>query len=204
MVLHGLGGMGKSQLALEYAHAHQEEYSSIWWISVPNISQDIVAIAQDLVQHHAQHMAKTAQPDYHRIAITLGLPTHAVTETGRINASSKTIDDVISAVKRWLSAKDNKRWLMIMDNHDDLQVDVGKYLPSSSSGRILITSRVSDSARLGDSLELGGIREEDAIEILRKSARRDQASFETRESIHVDLTIDSTGLSIGPQSGIPL
>ena len=29
---HGLGGVGKSQLALEYAHRHNTDYDLIWWI----------------------------------------------------------------------------------------------------------------------------------------------------------------------------
>ena len=30
--LYGLGGVGKTQLALEYAHRYASEYSIIWWI----------------------------------------------------------------------------------------------------------------------------------------------------------------------------
>ena len=32
MVIHGLGGVGKTQLVLEYAHWHAAEYELIWWI----------------------------------------------------------------------------------------------------------------------------------------------------------------------------
>jgi hypothetical protein len=182
MVLYGLGGMGKTELALQYAYQHLKEYTSVWWISVPAISQGFVGIAQALVQHHAQRVARTGQPDYSRIASMLGLPLDTVTENGQFKASEEAVAGVVEAVKGWLAADDNKRWLMIMDNHDDLEVDVEEYLPAGMTGSILITSRAPDSARLGTgSLEVEGIREEDAIEILRKSARKDTASFENRK-----------------------
>jgi hypothetical protein len=100
MILHGFGGMGKSQLALEYAHAHQGEYTSVWWVNVPNMSKDFVSIAQELVEHHGQCISKTARPDYRRIAISLGLPPHAVTEAGQVDISPETINGVINGVKR--------------------------------------------------------------------------------------------------------
>src|SRR5437762_5773662 len=33
VALHGLGGVGKTQLALEYAYTHQSVYNSVFWIS---------------------------------------------------------------------------------------------------------------------------------------------------------------------------
>jgi DNA replication protein DnaC len=32
-IVHGLGGMGKTQLALAYAQRHKEEYSAVFWIN---------------------------------------------------------------------------------------------------------------------------------------------------------------------------
>ena len=31
--LHGMGGVGKSQLATEYAHTHAENYDAVWWLT---------------------------------------------------------------------------------------------------------------------------------------------------------------------------
>ncbi|MDX3228949.1 FxSxx-COOH system tetratricopeptide repeat protein [Streptomyces sp. ME19-01-6] len=44
--LHGLGGVGKSQIALEYVHQHASDYEAVWWIPAERPEQ----IRQALVQ----------------------------------------------------------------------------------------------------------------------------------------------------------
>ncbi|MEU8827984.1 FxSxx-COOH system tetratricopeptide repeat protein [Streptomyces sp. NPDC048636] len=44
--LHGLGGVGKSQIALEYVHQHAADYDAVWWIPAERTEQ----IRQALVQ----------------------------------------------------------------------------------------------------------------------------------------------------------
>ncbi|MET8183135.1 FxSxx-COOH system tetratricopeptide repeat protein [Streptomyces sp. NPDC005336] len=44
--LHGLGGVGKSQIALEYVHQHASDYDAVWWIPAERPEQ----IRQALVQ----------------------------------------------------------------------------------------------------------------------------------------------------------
>jgi tetratricopeptide (TPR) repeat protein len=47
--LHGMGGVGKSQVAIEYIHRHRAEYDLIWWIPAEHSSQ-ILASLTDLAQ----------------------------------------------------------------------------------------------------------------------------------------------------------
>ncbi|MEU3404943.1 tetratricopeptide repeat protein [Streptomyces sp. NPDC006670] len=54
VVLHGLGGVGKTELALQYAHLHRESYDLIWWIdaAVPGATEAaLAAIAERLSPH---------------------------------------------------------------------------------------------------------------------------------------------------------
>ncbi|ANS63696.1 NB-ARC domain-containing protein [Streptomyces lincolnensis] len=49
--LHGMGGVGKSQLAIEYLYRHLAEYDIIWWISAERTTQvalSLVELAQRL------------------------------------------------------------------------------------------------------------------------------------------------------------
>ncbi|GAA4057911.1 FxSxx-COOH system tetratricopeptide repeat protein [Streptomyces shaanxiensis] len=49
--IHGMGGVGKTQLAIEYAYRHQSEYDVVWWIPAERpgqIGQALVELAQRL------------------------------------------------------------------------------------------------------------------------------------------------------------
>jgi tetratricopeptide (TPR) repeat protein len=60
--LHGLGGVGKTQLALEYAYAHAADYDLIWWITAEQpaaIPGQLVALARRLAIPEAIDQAET-------------------------------------------------------------------------------------------------------------------------------------------------
>lgn len=74
--LHGLGGVGKTQTALEYAYRHALEYNAIFWIEAETIERTLFSLQ--------------------RIAELLQLPERAATDQPRI----------IEAVQRWLVTHD--------------------------------------------------------------------------------------------------
>jgi tetratricopeptide (TPR) repeat protein/transcriptional regulator with XRE-family HTH domain len=51
MTVHGLGGVGKTQLILEYAHHHTDDYDVVWWIAAQEpatVPSQLAALARRL------------------------------------------------------------------------------------------------------------------------------------------------------------
>lgn len=67
----------------------------------------------------------------------------------------------------------SKDWLLIIDNADDPDLDLTPFIPSSSHGTIIITSRIRDRGDLSPTahLELGAMQEKEAIETLCHASR---------------------------------
>jgi len=55
---------------------------------------------------------------------------------------------IVSAVRQWFAAKGNMKWLLVIDNCDDLDsFDLSDYIPPCRHGTVIITSRRSDCVR---------------------------------------------------------
>ncbi|MCK9925919.1 FxSxx-COOH system tetratricopeptide repeat protein [Frankia sp. Mgl5] len=73
--LHGMGGVGKSQLAVEYVYRHQADYDIVWWIPAEHSTQIGKALAE-LAQRLGLSVggeANTAVPAV-REALRIGVP----------------------------------------------------------------------------------------------------------------------------------
>jgi Tfp pilus assembly protein PilF len=61
VALHGLGGIGKTQLAAEYAHARHADYQAVWWLRAETeatLAEDLAALARalKLPEHEAREV----------------------------------------------------------------------------------------------------------------------------------------------------
>ncbi|KAK4651778.1 LOW QUALITY PROTEIN: hypothetical protein QC762_0096210 [Podospora pseudocomata] len=134
VALVGLGGIGKSQLAIEFAHRITEKQPDIWvfWV-------------------HAG-MYERVEDGFRTIANTVKL-------AGR-NEPKANIPQLVYS---WLSNERNGRWIMILDSADDRDVfdnaniahgttsgnerkrrPFATYLPQSQNGSIIVTTRNRD------------------------------------------------------------
>ncbi len=131
VVLHGLGGIGKTQLAVAYAKRYKDNYSAIFWLNIKD---------EDSLK---QSFAKVAKQIFRQYLSSSRLSS----------IDMNNLDEVVDAVKAWQGLPYNTRWLMIYDNYDNPKlasnkdpaaVDITKYLPEAYQGSVLVTTRSSE------------------------------------------------------------
>lgn len=141
--LHGLGGVGKTQMAVEYIYRYRHEYDVVWWI--PSDQAFLV---------------KTALAE---LAPNLGLPTAAVSG---IDDAAK---DALDALRR---GEPYSKWLLVFDNADQpedlldlIPRDLGHVLITSRNHRwgSLVDAIPVDVFRREESVEFLGKRVRNAI-----------------------------------------
>lgn len=160
VVLHGLGGIGKTQLAATYIDRHRDEYSAIFWLNVKDeatVQQSFVRIASQILAQHSD------------VGSLKGLDLR------------RDHDGIVQAVKAWLSLPGNTRWLIVYDNYDnpklpgrkaDNAVDMHELLPMAHQGSIVITTRVSQ-IDMGHHIRIMKLKsEQQSLQILSKTSGR--------------------------------
>lgn len=141
--LHGLGGVGKSQLALEYVYTHQHDYRVICWIPAERESLILAALAQLAAQ---LGVAPTSQD-------SLGAP-----------AANTAVPAVLEALS---TGKPYDSWLLVFDNAEDVDA-VRAYFPTNGPGKVIVTSRNRAWERVATSLPVNVFEREESIELLQK------------------------------------
>ena len=131
VILHGLGGIGKTQLAVASMKEQREIFSAIFWLNGKN---------EDTLKQSFVDIAKRLYREY---------PSSALL---RKTTGEKDANQVVAVIKQWLSLRGNTQWILVFDNVDNPKLpgtsdpqayDIRSYFPEVHHGSILITTRSS-------------------------------------------------------------
>ncbi|PLB40262.1 uncharacterized protein BDW47DRAFT_116046 [Aspergillus candidus] len=162
-ILNGMGGIGKTQLAIHLARVHKGDFTAIFWIDGSN--------KQTLIRSLETIFSKIPALQYEQAS-------EYSQQSGSRNESQMRAEKVL----RWLSIEKNSKWLLIFDNVDEYNpvpigqddsgdiYDIEQYFPSADHGSIIITTRLQQLAELGRSCPLLAMHLLESTILLAKSS----------------------------------
>ncbi len=138
MSIYGLGGVGKTQLALQYAITSSASYDAIAWIQSDTQSKLVQSLST--------------------FASRLGLPKN--------KGGGDDDYQSVQKVNEWLNHS-GKNFLLVFDNLEDVSI-LSQIWPSSTKGSIIITSRSAAvaSRRAKKTMHLKSFEEDAAVRML--------------------------------------
>ncbi len=152
VVCTGLGGVGKTQLALQYAHHSKNAYSmEPWWFN----ARDIDTLHQEYLKY-AKELGYESKPNKELIED----PATSEALTSKNNHLTTSVIDYLHVY-----LKNNPGWLMIFDDVQKYE-DIKDFLPKEG-GHILITSRHQEWPNSYQIIPLDVMTEEDSIKLIK-------------------------------------
>ncbi|MGI5253482.1 FxSxx-COOH system tetratricopeptide repeat protein [Actinacidiphila glaucinigra] len=173
--LQGLGGVGKSQLALEYVYKHQQQYKVICWIPAERESLILGALSQ--------------------LAARLGV-VPADAENRGAPAANTAVPAVLEALRTGVPHED---WLLVFDNAEDIDIVRG-YFPANGPGKIIVTSRNRDWERVATPLPVNVFERDESIQLLQKRSpglSREEAGQLAAALGDLPLAVEQAGAWLG-------
>jgi tetratricopeptide (TPR) repeat protein len=175
--LQGMGGVGKTALAVEYAHRYRSEYELIWWIPA-----DQPALVRS-------SLAGLAGP--------LGL--QSVAGLGIEGAATVVLD----ALRRGVPYR---RWLLIFDNADQPE-DLNDVIPRDGPGDVLITSRNHRWGAVVETVPVEVFTRDESTEFLTKRVQKGLSATEAgqlaEELGDLPLALEQAG-ALQAETGMPV
>jgi len=167
--LHGLGGVGKTRLAIEYALRHEAKYSALLFLR----ADDRATLDANLAALSGVDILDLPEKE---------APQDAVK---------------IEAALRWLDA--HPTWLMILDNVDDEKAvaAVGSRMARLKGGHVIVTARASNFPASLRKLELDVLDEDAATEFLLERTRDDRARGGDDQERAREIARELGGLALG-------
>jgi tetratricopeptide (TPR) repeat protein/transcriptional regulator with XRE-family HTH domain len=166
--LRGLGGIGKTQVAVEYAHRSYEQgrYTHVLWI---NAASDE--------------------------AILSSFMTLAELLPAGIAREETDQSKLVKAIKGWLE-QCQQPWLVIFDNADEMSL-LQPYLPQRGNGSLLLTTRSHAVGSLAAPIEVENMGLVEGTAFLLQRAQRQQADENERdEATNLVIALDGFPLAL--------
>ncbi|KAJ5823330.1 hypothetical protein N7447_005670 [Penicillium robsamsonii] len=145
IVLGGMGGIGKTQLAIAYAESGRGSYDSVFWLN---------AVSEAALKDSFRSIA----------SLIFDIEEPGVSED----------KEIVRRIHQWLCTPKNTGWLLIFDNYDDpAQFRIEDFYPFASHGAIMVTTRRLDLVA-GAPLDIKPFQNiEDSLAILQTRSKRD-------------------------------
>ena len=189
-VLYGLGGVGKTQIAIEYSYRHRTDFDIIYWLRADNYETLL-----------SSYLHLYNDPSFKAFTnLNLGDETN--------------LETVAMRIKSWFESCQDITWLLIVDNADNLEsiVDdnqsqnpkvktIASLIPKGYRGCVLVTSRNRSAngqlAIMGEKLDV--MDKDNAKSFLLKCSQA--ASNESEQAGHLVETLGRLPLAIEQAGG---
>ena len=129
-VIFGLGGVGKTQIAIQYCYKHRHEFDIICWLRAADYETLLESYRELYNNVQFRHV------------------------TGLYMGDENNMDMIASSVKLWFETCQDKRWLLVFDGADKLErypntatraehelTTIANLIPQGRAGCVLVTSR---------------------------------------------------------------
>lgn len=186
VVLTGLGGVGKTQIALEYAYQNHKVFDAIFWISAEDSSSMYQSFSRAAVEALKLPSARLNAHEKNRVVLRRWLRNTCKLE--------KEITRRLTNSDLYLA----KTWLLVFDNVDDYAM-LKRFWPTSKSGAIIVTTRDTafPSGLVSSIREVSGFGDEEGAEFLLRMALWTEYGCEDEELAAQDLSHSLGGLPFG-------
>jgi tetratricopeptide (TPR) repeat protein len=162
-VVCGLGGVGKSQLVLNYVEDFKDDYTATFWIDASS--------------------KERLEADYKQIHNLLLRPTRVDT----------AIDTCVSEVRHWCRPRGTRRYLFVLDSADSIEdqdsvehIDLPKYIVDAASADVVITTRVQSAKDMTDldAVQVAELTSDESREMFIQRSRLVDPGLEVQKEIN--------------------
>jgi hypothetical protein len=125
--LTGLGGIGKTQIAVKYVNSRKHHFNAVFWVG----ADEKLKLAEEYNKIAAKLQLIKDWKDADRV-VSRSVVLEWLSEPNKAPEDPSAATDTHET--------DQATWLLVLDNADDLEL-IQDYLPINGKGSVLITSR---------------------------------------------------------------